>query len=116
MFQSIRYSLRMMLKHKVFTAVAVLTLALGIGATTALFSVVYGVLINPYPYANADRIWTPGVRTVKENQRMRPFPMTTFEDMSKLPRILGRNGHSARLRAADRRLRSRDIRGHTRVS
>jgi putative ABC transport system permease protein len=74
----------MMLKHKIFTAVAVLTLALGIGATTALFSVVYGVLINPYPYANPEKIWTPGVKTVKENQRMRPFPMNTFEEMSKL--------------------------------
>ena len=84
MFQYIRYSIRMMLKHKIFTAVAVLTLALGIGATTALFSVVTGVLINPYPYANPDRIWTPGVKTAKENQRMRPFPMNTFEEMSKL--------------------------------
>src|SRR6202795_2382799 len=51
-----RYGLRILLKHPGFTIVAVLSLALGIGATTAVFSVVYGVLVNPYPYANSDRM------------------------------------------------------------
>src|SRR6267142_3701295 len=50
------YGLRILLKNPGFTIVAVLSLALGIGATTAMFSVVYGVLVNPYPYANSDRM------------------------------------------------------------
>jgi predicted permease len=50
------YGLRILLKNPGFTIVAVLSLALGIGATTAVFSVVYGVLVNPYPYANSDRM------------------------------------------------------------
>jgi len=51
-----RYGLRILLKNPGFTIVAILSLALGIGATTAVFSVVYGVLVNPYPYANSDRM------------------------------------------------------------
>ena len=51
-----RYGMRMLLKNPGFAIVAVLSLALGIGATTAMFSVVYGVLVNPYPYANSDRM------------------------------------------------------------
>lgn len=56
MFQDLRYGIRMLLKHKGFTAVAVLTLALGIGATTAIFSVVNAVLLNPLAYPEAERI------------------------------------------------------------
>jgi predicted permease len=55
-FQDIRYALRLLVKSRVSTIVAILSLALGIGATTAIFSVVYAVLVDPYPYAGAERI------------------------------------------------------------
>ena len=54
--QDVRYALVMMRRNKGFTAAGLLTLALGIGATTAVFSVVYGVLLRPLPYPNADRL------------------------------------------------------------
>jgi predicted permease len=52
----IRYGLRALRRNPVFAAVAVLSLALGIGATTAMFSLIYAVLLHPFPYAGADRI------------------------------------------------------------
>ena len=72
MLQDLRFAVRMLLKKPGFTLIAVFTLALGIGATTALFSVIYGVLISPYPYARPEGIWTPGLRSVRANQQMRP--------------------------------------------
>jgi predicted permease len=52
----IRYGLRGLRRNPSFAAVAVLSLALGIGATTAMFSLIYAVLLHPFPYAGADRI------------------------------------------------------------
>src|SRR5215472_2193196 len=54
--QDLRYSWRELAKRPGFAVTAIVSLALGIGATTAVFSVIYGLLANPYPYKDADRM------------------------------------------------------------
>jgi hypothetical protein len=54
--QDVRYAFRQFGNHPGFALTAILSLALGIGATVSVFSIVYAVLMNPWPYAGADRI------------------------------------------------------------
>ena len=67
------FGLRQLRKSPAFTMVAVLTLALGIGANSAIFSVVYSVLLQPLPYANANRIVRIGQRDGRDDKWSVPF-------------------------------------------
>ena len=74
LLQDFRFSLRQLFKSPSFSLTAVISLALGIGATTAVFSVVYAILMNPYPYQASDRM--VHMRLVDSSQQQRGFGLT----------------------------------------
>src|SRR2546426_6867273 len=63
----LRYGLRGLRNRPGFTILAVLTLALGIGAATTIFSVIQNVLLDPFPYTNAERVVTIFIHDVKQS-------------------------------------------------
>lgn len=70
LFQDLQFAVRTLLRKPLFTLVALVTLALGIGATTAIFSVVYGVILQPLPFAQPDLLVRVGESNVAQNVQM----------------------------------------------
>ena len=79
MWKDIRYGLRSLIKHPTFTAVCIVTLALGIGANTAIFTVVNAVVLRPLPFQDAERlamIWT-----TKDTNQEQPLSFADYNDL-----------------------------------
>src|SRR4030095_1215562 len=74
-WQDLRYATRMVRRQPTFSLTVILTLAVGIGATTAMFSVVNGVVIKPLPYPESENVVTIGVSAVFGTQRTPDFPL-----------------------------------------
>src|ERR1051325_1110959 len=86
LFKDIRYGIRSLWSRPSFAAMAILTLALGIGACTAIFSVVDGVLLRPLPYPNAERIVQ--LREINSKGTQIAFAEPNFRDVRARARTL----------------------------
>src|ERR671926_1084616 len=101
--QDVRYSVRVLLKSRGFAAVAVLTLALGVGASTAAFSVVHAVLLRPLPFPEQERLFVawkrdatnsnPFVELSAADFRDRQAQARSFESLAAMPTTVYGHGY-----------------------
>jgi predicted permease len=82
--QDVGYAIRSARRRPAFVLVALLSLTLGIGATSAIFSVIYGVLIAPYPYARPGEIWAPQIRAL-DGRGGRAYALDELRSLAEVP-------------------------------
>ena len=87
LLKDIRYGIRSLLKRPGFTAIAVITLAIGIGANTAIFSVVNAVLLRPLPFHNAEELVTLWERNPKQGYEQNPPAAGNYVDWREQNRV-----------------------------
>lgn len=88
--KDLRYALRLLGRHPGFSAVVIGTLALGIGAATAMFSVVNGVLLKPLPYHEPDRlVWAFGAFRQNDSAAVSPLDFRDYRDRNEVFATLG---------------------------
>ena len=86
LFQDFSFALRQLIRHRVYALTAVASMALGIGATAAVYSVLYGVLIDPYPYHDAKRLAFVTIHTKHGNGEI-PFTLAEADQLRQMKSI-----------------------------
>ena len=88
-WQDLRYAVRQLIGNLGFTLTALLSLACGIAATTAVFSVVWAVVVQPYPYTNSERMVHLAIGDLADSGRYNGFAITVpqWEQLRTLPAI-----------------------------
>ena len=86
-FSDLAFALRQLVKHRVYAITAIVSMALGIAATTAVYSVLYGVLIDPYPYRDANNIAMVSLYGKQGSEGEIPFTLAEVQQIRKMKSV-----------------------------